>query len=197
MEREEQWLALIIASCGLIVLFFLKLFSLIVFLSISAPLFCFFLFFSSSNVFPGVNEKMWSFGVDVKASSGLCASSKDPLTDIGLGVTAGVLVVLLLSGSCYCFVVKPRSSTTNNPRRYADFGDSGVTLDESENGPIQEGSMVTDANGKKLQVRLVPSYVSPNDGSGGGGGGSGAEQIDLGGVQEETKSNGQPSTSFV
>ena len=116
------------------------------------------------NIYAGIGDQTWTFSSNPDDS---CATGSG-MTAVGIGVTTGVLVVLLLGGIVFFY---SRRTPTANPRQYADFGDD-VTVPE---GPIQEGSMVTTADGAKLQVRLVPTYANPVESNG----------IDIGGVQEE------------
>jgi hypothetical protein len=123
----------------------------------------------SGNIYNGIDDKSWTFSSDPKA--GCTAGAGGGMTAVGVGLTAGVLVLVLLGG-VVCVVAQRRSSTTN-PRQYADFGDD---IMPDSTGPIQEGSTVTTADGAKLQVRLVPAYEHPEGGT---------ADVDIGAVQEE------------
>ena len=127
----------------------------------------------SGNVFGGVVAKTWSFNSD--AQSG--CENTNGMTDLAVGVTSGVLVVLLLGGVVGCMCVQKRQNRQGNARQFVDLGEDVTRLDG--HGPITEGTMVETADGAKMQVRLVPAYASPVD-------------VGLGGVQEE-KSSGQSS----
>lgn len=127
----------------------------------------------SGNVFQGLSNQKYTFTSD---SSAGCHNGV--ISAVAIGVTSGILAVILLGGIVGCYVTKSkRNSWRNNPRNFVDLGNDIRRLDE---GPVTEGSMVETADGAKMQVRLVPAYESPT---------ASTDQIDLVGVQEEKNTN--------